>query len=110
MVKEGNEWKILAQLTTAPDSYDATNPQILEGDLNAAGYNLITANRLADAIEVFKLNVKLFPEAWNTYDSLAEAYALTGDKKKAIENYEKSIKLNPKSESGPPALQKLKGK
>ena len=45
---------------------------------------------------------------WNTYDSLGEAYMMAGNKKLAIENYEKSIKLNPKSESGKAALAKLK--
>jgi TolA-binding protein len=41
---------------------------------------------------------------------LGEAYALAGNKKAAIENYEKSVKLNPKSTSGPEALAKLKQK
>lgn len=110
LVKEGTEWKIISQTTTSATSYDNTNPQMLEYDLNMAGYNLIAAKKLADAIEVFKLNVKLFPQAWNAYDSLGEAFALAGDKKKAIEHYEKSVKLNPKSESGPAALAKLKQK
>lgn len=110
LIKEGDEWKIVTQITTSPESYNMNNQQIIENDLNAAGYSLMNAKKLNDAIEVFKLNAKLYPDSWNTYDSLGEAYALAGDKKKAIENYEKSIKLNPKSESGPPALAKLKGK
>ena len=61
-----------------------------------------------DAIELFKMNVKLFPESWNTYDSLAEAYEAAGNKKGAIESYEKSVKLNPKNEQGAKALAKLK--
>ena len=110
LVKEGDQWKIASQITTAPESYSMSNALITESDLNAAGYRLIADNKLNDAIEVLKLNAKLFPDSWNTYDSLGEAYAMAGDKKKAIEIYEKSIKLNPKSESGPPALQKLKQK
>lgn len=110
LIKEGDQWKIASQITTSPESYNLSNALIIENDLNASGYRLITANKLNDAIEVFKLNVKLFPNSSNTYDSLGEAYALAGDKKKAIENYEKSIKLNPKSETGPPALKKLKQK
>ncbi len=65
-------------------------------------------NKLNEAIEVLKLNVKLYPRSGNTFDSLGEAYALAGDKKLAIENYEKSIQLDPKNESGKAALAKLK--
>ena len=110
LVKENNEWEIASQITTYPKSFIANTPFAIENDLNNAGYQLIAANRTKEAIEVFALNVKLFPNAWNTYDSLGEAYALAGNKKLAIENYEKSIKLNPKNESGAAVLAKLKQK
>ena len=54
------------------------------------------------------VNVKLYPEAWNTYDSLGEAYAIKGNKELAIKNYEKSMELNPNNEFGKLALAKLK--
>jgi len=110
LVKENDQWKIASQITTYPKSFIANTPFAIENDLNNAGYQLIAANRTKEAIEVFALNVKLFPNAWNTYDSLGEAYALAGNKKLAIENYEKSIKLNPKNESGAAVLAKLKQK
>jgi cytochrome c-type biogenesis protein CcmH/NrfG len=43
------------------------------------------------------------------YDSLGEAYAAVGKKALAIENYEKSIKLDPKNQNGIDRLKKLKG-
>ena len=49
-------------------------------------------------------------ESWNTYDSLGEAYAKAGDTALAIQNYEKSVQLNPKNEARIAALAKLKGK
>ena len=110
LVKENDQWKIATQISTFPESFNSDKPEAIENDLNTTGYKLLNTKKLNDAIEVFKLNVKLFPNAWNTYDSLGEAYALAGNKKLAIENYEKSIKLNPKSESGPTALAKLKEK
>ena len=82
----------------------------MEDNMNTTGYNLINAKRINDAIEVFRLNVKLFPDSWNTYDSLGEALALSGDKAEAIENYEKSITLNPNNTNGKTALEKLKAK
>ena len=110
LIKENNQWKIASQITTYPKTFTANSPLATENSLNNAGYQLLAANRIKEAIEVFALNVKLFPNAWNTYDSLGEAYALAGNKKLAIENYEKSIKLNPKSESGQAALANLKQK
>jgi Tfp pilus assembly protein PilF len=44
------------------------------------------------------------------YDSLAEAYAVKGEKPLAIENYEKSLKLNPDNQNGARELKKLRGK
>jgi len=37
----------------------------------------------------------LYPDNSNVYDSLAEAYILSGDNKRAIENYKISLELNP---------------
>ena len=54
---------------------------------------------ITSAIEIFKANVFFYPEASNTYDSLAEAYMTAGDKERAIENYEKSLALDPNNEN-----------
>jgi len=110
LVKDNNEWKLLSMISHDQESFTSVTAQTIENNLNATGYNLITANRLNDAIEVFRLNVKLHPKAWNPYDSLGEALALAGNKKEAIENYEKSVKLNPKNDNGIKALQKLRSK
>ena len=59
---------------------------------------------------MFKLNVELFPESWNVYDSLGEALLKAGDTEKAIKMYEKSLTLNPESKSGKDALAKLKSR
>jgi predicted Zn-dependent protease len=62
----------------------------LEPDINAYGYQLLGAGKLDSAIVVFQKNVKDYPKSWNTYDSLAEAYAAKGDKKRATEFYTKA--------------------
>jgi CubicO group peptidase (beta-lactamase class C family) len=67
--------------------------------LNRMGYALMGENRFDDAIEIFKLNVSEYPDSWNVYDSLAEAYLKKGDKVMAIKNYQKALELNPR-ESG----------
>jgi tetratricopeptide (TPR) repeat protein len=64
-----------------------------EQDVNAYGYMLLGEKKYDQAIVVFKKNVKDHPESWNTYDSLAEAYALTGDKAQAIALYTKALSM-----------------
>ncbi len=42
------------------------------------------------------------------YDSLGEAYMKTGQKELAIQNYEKSLQLDPKNQNAVDMLKKLK--
>jgi len=64
-----------------------------EAELNAYGYQLIGQQKTDEAIAIFERNVKAHPQSWNVYDSLAEAYGIKGDKKKAIDNYTKALNL-----------------
>jgi tetratricopeptide (TPR) repeat protein len=102
-------WRIVSQVTIDADSF-GDDAGAMEARLNNDGYALLKAQKPAEAIELFKLVVKLFPQSWNAYDSLGEAYGVAGNKAAAIENYEKSLELNPKNENGRAALAKLKGK
>lgn len=77
------------------------------GDINP--YRFSVKPNFDLAIETFKQNVKLFPDYWNSYDSLADALARTGETEAAIKMYQKSIELNPDNEGGKKALQKLFG-
>ena len=81
-----------------------------ENLLNKLGYDLLGMNKTKDAIEIFKLNVEMYPTSSNPFDSLGEAYLKAGNKKLALVNYKKSVKLNPKSKSGIEAITKLEGK
>ena len=87
---------------TQQDAYDFSEPQ-----LNMLGYQLLEMKRVKDAIEIFKLNVEMFPQRFNTYDSLGEAYMENGDKNLAIQNYKKSLELNPKNTGAVEKLKKL---
>ena len=62
--------------------YHITNP----GILNTLGYTLVNQQRLDEAIEVLKINVKLFPAVANGYDSLSEVYLALGNLEMAIHN------------------------
>ena len=84
------------------DSYDFS-----EGSLNAFGY-LVLEKDPAGAIPVFQLNAATFPQSGNVWDSLAEAYMKAGDLKKAQENYEKSLTLDPTNDNAKEMLKKIK--
>ena len=79
-----------------------------ENEINSWGYKLIKQNRMADALEIFKLNVYLYPASANVYDSLGEIYAELGELEPAIKNYEQSLKLNPQNSNAADQLKKLK--
>lgn len=49
-----------------------------------------------------------YPKFWNAYDSIGEAYMKAGQKDLAIENYQKSVELNPQNQGGIDALKKLR--
>lgn len=65
--------------------------------LNKYGYRiLVKENEPGWAIELFKLNVELFPEDGNLWDSLGEAYLKYGQKEQAIRSYTKAVALGNK--------------
>ena len=70
-------------------------PLATENDLNIYGYQLLAQNKFPQAIDALKLATEKFPESANAWDSLGEAYALSGDKKSAIVNFKKSLSMNP---------------
>ncbi len=80
-----------------------------ERRLNSLGYSRMAEGKLEQAIAIFKLNTEFYPGSWNTYDSLGEAYAESGETQLAIRNYERSIELNPKNTNGIEILKKLRG-
>jgi tetratricopeptide (TPR) repeat protein len=97
--KKNKTWKILRMFSFEKSTYEAT-PANIEAMINWQGYQLLSTNKVDEAIKIFALNTELFPEAWNTWDSLGEAYAKKGEKDIAIGYYKKSIMLNPKNENG----------
>jgi CubicO group peptidase (beta-lactamase class C family) len=85
-----------------PDTFKAN-----EGRINSLGYQYLRDKKIKEAIELFKLNVELFPTSSNVYDSLGEAYLEKGDKELAIQNYKKAIELNPDNQNALAILKRL---
>jgi CubicO group peptidase (beta-lactamase class C family) len=62
--------------------------------LNRLGYSRLKKESKPDwALELFKLNVKLFPEDGNLWDSLGEAYLKYDKEEEAIKSYTKAVEL-----------------
>ena len=84
-----------------------------EQEVNALGYQYLSANKTREALALFKKNAKLHPNSSNVYDSLGEAYAKTGDMNLAKENYTKALSLAQDDDARDrisEELQKLQGK
>ena len=64
-----------------------------EDEMNAIGYQYLFSDRVDEAIEVFRSDVRLFPDSWNVYDSLAEGLARRGDTEEAINNYTRAMEM-----------------
>jgi tetratricopeptide (TPR) repeat protein len=79
-----------------------------EAKINQMGYLELQAGNIDRAIELFLLNVVAFPDSWNAYDSLGEAYARKGVKDLAIENYERSLGMNPENTNARAWLERLR--
>lgn len=102
----------MAREKGAAEAMHAFQPALMRGDIsedsiNNAGYELLSLNKPAEAIRIFQLNVQLQPQSWNAYDSLAEAFAKNGEKELAIQNYTKSLDLNPKNSNATEMIKKL---
>lgn len=93
-----------ADIYAALQKQDA-NFKLAEGFVNVWGYHLMEEHHLPEAIGVFRLNVAVYPDSGNVYDSLAEAYMKTGKKEQAIEFYKKSLEKDPENDN---AKQKIK--
>lgn len=66
-----------------------------EAQINRWGYHYLNDKKQVNpAVELFGLNVKLFPQSSNVYDSYAEALMAKGDYTDAISNYRKSYAMD----------------
>jgi CubicO group peptidase (beta-lactamase class C family) len=80
-----------------------------ETELNTLGYQLLNLKRTKDAIEIFKLNVEMFPNSANAYDSLGETYLADNQKDSALANYKKAVELDPANANALLIVKRLEG-
>ncbi len=78
---------LVAKIDSLKGEYNINN----DGVLNQVGYGYVRNEEFENAITVFRLNVKLFPDAANCYDSLGEAYMTSGQNAEAVANYKMAL-------------------
>lgn len=86
-------------------SWDFRPPEYL---VNRIGYRMLQSRNESEkskALAFFIMNTENFPNSFNAFDSLGEAYEVLGDTENAVSNYEKSLELNPGNEH---AIMKIK--
>jgi CubicO group peptidase (beta-lactamase class C family) len=88
-------------------THHADDYQFDEPILNFLGYELLRVKKTKEAIVVFERNTKAYPHSFNVYDSLGEAYMIDGQIDPAIENYKKSLELNPDNKNAKDKLEEL---
>ncbi len=76
-----------------PDEYNFE-----ESELSLLGNYLLSINKIAEAIEIFKLNLSYYPQSWYIYARLGEALVRGNNVEVAIQFFETAIKLMPRGE------------
>lgn len=73
---------------------DQPNYFISDSEINRLAYKLLRQDKNNDALKLFKLNIELYPNEFNVYDSYGECLLKMGDTVNGIKAYKKSLELN----------------
>lgn len=87
---------------SAAERYDFS-----EQELNGLGYYYMAEGKLDIAQRLLALNLEMFPEAFNAWDSMGEVLMNMGNKDEAIRHYRRALELNPASGNAKAMLKKL---
>jgi len=80
-----------AEIDSLQSRYQVNNSFVLNG----MGYSFLNQERLDDALVVFQVNLKLYPDEANPYDSLAECYMRRDENELAIKYYRMAFEKLP---------------
>jgi glyoxylase-like metal-dependent hydrolase (beta-lactamase superfamily II) len=97
--------RVLKDLKAKPDKF-----YTLHDEIDQFAYTMMLDKKLDEALAIFVVLAELFPDSYLAYDSLGEAFLRKGDKEKAIQNFEKSLELNPDNRNAAQQLESLKKK
>lgn len=64
-----------------------------------AGYQSLEKKHFEQAEDLFKMNIKNYPESFRSYGYLGDLYAAKGDKANAVASYKKSLSIKETAET-----------
>jgi hypothetical protein len=99
----GEASTIFAQVKKDNSEYQIFEPETL----NALAGEALDKKNTKEAIEILKLNSEAYTNEWETFDLMGMAYMQEGNSQLAIENFTKSLDLNPENTNAAEMLQKL---
>ncbi len=79
------------------------------GQLNLLGHRLLQQRKMAEALAVFQANAEAYPESADVWDDLADAYAASGQRERAVEASKKSLSIEPNGTEALELLRRLEG-
>ncbi len=87
------------------------NPEVVlfsENTLIGVGYfGFLNKGKIKEAIKIFQLVTDAFPDSWNGFDSLAEAFMVDKQNSLAVKYYKKSLEINPENTNAKQKLTEL---
>ena len=78
--------------------------------LHTGYYQYMYKDDFKNALKIFQMGAKAYPDSFYMFDSVGEAHLKLGNKKEAIANYRKSVELNPAHAEGKRIIAELEGK
>jgi len=99
-----NEWGV------TPFTYPISAKYNGESGVNELGNRLMDQNKMEEARAAFELNITLFPNSFNAWNSYAGYFMKSGDNPSAIKYYRKSLELNPDNKNTIEMLKRLQNK
>jgi tetratricopeptide (TPR) repeat protein len=73
---------------------DSLDSSLNENNFNDLGYKELRDKNYKQALNIFKINMELYPASSNVYDSYADALKVSGDTLEAIKYYKKSLAID----------------
>lgn len=89
---------------------DSLNQNIREYRLNSIGYRFVRNKKYNEAKQMFQINIALYPNSSNVYDSMGEWYLTQKDTLNAIANFKKALSINPENRDSKRFLKRLTNK
>lgn len=81
-----------------------THRLVTERYVNQLGYRYLREGKVDVALQLFQLNIVLYPESANVYDSAGEAYLQADDLDAARTQYMRALSIDPQLQSAQRAL------